>query len=134
MKVRIDIDTRTFVRFWLVVIGFAFAILMVYNARTALFLLGLAFFLALALNAPVSYLAGHLPGKSRVGGTAIAYVLVVISWQRSFLVVPPSLQQRKVSSDRSWTLLKARPAVTIEMTGDKIHSESGGQRPSDDSK
>jgi predicted PurR-regulated permease PerM len=94
MKVRIDIDTRTFVRFWLVVIGFAFAILAVYSARTALILVGLAFFLALALNAPVSFLAKHLPGKSRIGGTAIAYVLVVIVLAIFiFLVVPPIVQQ-----------------------------------------
>jgi predicted PurR-regulated permease PerM len=94
MKVRIDIDTKTFVRFWLVVIGFAFAILMVYNARTTLALIGLAFFLALALNAPVSYLAKHLPGKSRVGGTAIAYIVVVLLLAVFvFLVVPPIVQQ-----------------------------------------
>jgi predicted PurR-regulated permease PerM len=94
MKVRIDIDTRTFVRFWLVVIGFAFAILMVYNALTALALIGFAFFLALALNAPVTYIARHLPGKSRVGGTALAYVVVVLILAAFvFLVVPPIVQQ-----------------------------------------
>jgi predicted PurR-regulated permease PerM len=94
MKVRIEIDTKTFVRFWLVVVGFAFAILAVYSARTALILLGVAFFLALALNAPVSYLAKHLPGKSRVGGTAIAYILVVaVLGIFVFLVVPPIVQQ-----------------------------------------
>lgn len=94
MKVRIDIDTRTFVRFWLVVIGFAFAILAIYSARTALVLLGLAFFLALTLNAPVNFLAKHLPGKSRVGGTAIAYVMVIIILAAFvFLVVPPIVQQ-----------------------------------------
>lgn len=94
MKVNIDIDTSTFVRFWLVVIGFAFAILAIYSARTALILIGVAFFLALALNAPVSYLAKYLPGKSRVGGTAIAFVLVVtLLGVFSFLVVPPIIQQ-----------------------------------------
>jgi len=94
MKVRIDIDTRTFVRFWLVVIGFAFAILLIYNAQAALALIGLAFFLALALNAPVSYLARYLPGKSRVGGTAIAYIVVVLVLAAvMFLVVPPIVQQ-----------------------------------------
>lgn len=94
MKVNIDIDTSTFVRFWLVVIGFAFAILAIYSARTALILIGVAFFLALALNAPVSYLAKHLPGRSRVGGTAIAYVIVVMLLGIfSFLVVPPIIQQ-----------------------------------------
>lgn len=94
MKVKIEIDTKTFVRFWLVVIAFAFAILAIYSASAALILIGIAFFLALALNAPVSFLAGHLPGKSRVGGTAIAYVLVIaILGAIAFLVVPPIVQQ-----------------------------------------
>lgn len=94
MKVRIEIDTKTFVRFWLVVIGFAFAILAIYSARTALILLGIAFFLALALNAPVTYLARHLPGKSRVAATAVAYILVVaLLGIFVFLVVPPIAQQ-----------------------------------------
>jgi predicted PurR-regulated permease PerM len=94
MKTRIEIDTKTFVRFWLVVIGFAFAILAVYSARSALILLGVAFFLALALNAPVTYIATHLPGKSRVGGTAIAYVLVLaVLGVFAFLIAPPIVQQ-----------------------------------------
>lgn len=94
MKTRIEIDTKTFVRFWLVVIGFAFAILAVYSARSALILIGIACFLALALNAPVSYLARYLPGESRVAGTAIAYIVViVILGLFVFLVVPPIVQQ-----------------------------------------
>lgn len=94
MRTRIEIDTKTFVRFWLVVIGFAFAILAIYSARTALILIGIAFFLALALNAPVTYLAKFLPGKSRVGGTAIAYILVVaVLAVFVFLIVPPIVQQ-----------------------------------------
>ena len=94
MKVKIEIDTKTFVRFWLVVIGFAFAILAIYSASAALILIGIALFLALALNAPVSFLAKHLPGKSRVGGTAIAYILVVVILAVVvFLVIPPIVQQ-----------------------------------------
>lgn len=94
MKMKIEIDTKTFVRFWLVVIGFAFAILAIYNARDALILLGAAFFLAMALNAPVNFLAKHLPGNSRVGGTAIAYVVVIALLAFIvFLVIPPIVQQ-----------------------------------------
>lgn len=94
MKVRIEIDTRTFVRFWLVVIGFAMAALALYSARSALFILSFALFLALALNAPVSYLANYLPGKSRTGATALAYVMVV-AFLGVFmaLVVPPIAEQ-----------------------------------------
>ena len=94
MKVHIEIDTRTFVRFWLVVIAFVFAILVIYRAREALVIIGISFFLALALNKPVSYLARHLPGRSRVGGTAIAYVLVIVILAAfTFLVVPPIASQ-----------------------------------------
>ncbi|MEO7904894.1 MAG: AI-2E family transporter [Candidatus Saccharimonadales bacterium] len=94
MKVKIEIDTRTFVRFWLVVIGFAIAILAIYSARTALIILGVLFFLALALNAPVSYLTKFMPGKNRIGGTAIAYIVVVaLLGMFAFLVVPPIVEQ-----------------------------------------
>lgn len=94
MKVKIDIDTRTFVRFWLVVIGFALAILAMYSARTALIITGISFFLALALSPPVNKLASLLPGKSRLGGTALAYILVVLLLGGFiFLVIPPIVEQ-----------------------------------------
>lgn len=94
MKVRIEIDTRTFVRFWLVVIGFIVAGAALIAAQQALIILGAAVFLALALNRPVSALASVLPGKSRAGGTAIAYVLVVVflGLFTSF-VIPPVIEQ-----------------------------------------
>lgn len=94
MKVRIEIDTRTFVRFWLVVIGFGLAGLMIYSARDALMVLGTALFLALALNAPVRKLASWLPGKSRLGGTALAFMLlIIILTSVIWFVVPPLVQQ-----------------------------------------
>lgn len=94
MKTRIEVDTRTFVRFWLVVIGFILIALAVHAASFALLLLGIALFLALALNIPVSKLARRLPGKSRVGATAIAYLAVIILIGAVvFLVIPPIVQQ-----------------------------------------
>ena len=64
MKTRIDIDTKTFVRFWLVVIGFGLAILALYKAQTALIILGVSFFLAIALNSPVHGLVGSFLAKA----------------------------------------------------------------------
>lgn len=94
MRTRIDIETQTFVRFWLVVIGFVVAAFLLYSARNALIILGVAAFLALALNRPVTTLARHLPGKSRAGATAIAYVVVVaLLGAFLFLVVPPIVEQ-----------------------------------------
>lgn len=94
MKTRIEIDTRTFVRFWLVVIGLGLVVLAIYKAQTALIILGVSLFLALALNSPVSRIAKRLPGKSRVGATAIAYIVVVILLGAVVtLVIPPIVQQ-----------------------------------------
>lgn len=94
MKVRIEIDTKTFIRFWLVLLGFGLAALAVYSARTALIILGSALFLALALNGPVSRLAKHLPGNSRGISTAISYItIVVFIGTFIFLAVPPIVQQ-----------------------------------------
>ena len=94
MKVRIEIDTSTFVRFWLVVIGFIFAILTIYSARTGLLVVASAAFLALALSGPVSFLRQYMPGKSRVGATAAAFVIVVALLGLFLsLVVPPIIDQ-----------------------------------------
>lgn len=94
MKVRIDLDTKTFVRFGLVVLAFVLAIYLVIEARQPLTLVGVALFLALALNPPVSFIAGRLPSKSRVGGTALAYLFVLtILGTMLFLVVPPVIEQ-----------------------------------------
>lgn len=94
MKVRIEIDTRTFVRFWLVVIGFILAALAIYSARTALIILGAALFLAVGLSPSVNWLAGMLRSKSRVLSTALAYVVVIIFLSLVvFLVIPPIVDQ-----------------------------------------
>lgn len=107
MKVRIEIDTKTFVRFWLVVIGFAFVILALYSARTALTIIGIALFLALALNGPVSRLARILPDRSRSLSTAIAFTVVVALLAAVvFLVVPPIVQQTAKFIDSAPTLLR----------------------------
>ena len=94
MNVRIEIDTKTFVRFWLVVIGFILAALMIYSARSALYIVGSAFFLAIALNPPVSKIAKLLPSKSRLLSTALAYIAVIgFLAVIAFLVIPPISQQ-----------------------------------------
>lgn len=94
MNANIDIDTRTFVRFWLVLGGLALVAFLVINASMALIILGTALFLALALNGPVSKISKRLPGKSRVGATALAYVAVVLFLGAIiFLVIPPIVQQ-----------------------------------------
>lgn len=131
MKVRIEIDTRTFVRFWLVVIGFGLAGLMIYSARDALMVLGTALFLALALNAPVRKLASWLPGKSRLGGTALAFMLlIIILTSVIWFVVPPLVQQ---SAKFAETLPGLVNGVNEQWHGLKGFVEQNGLQPQIDS-
>jgi predicted PurR-regulated permease PerM len=94
MKVKVDIDTKVFIRFVLVSLGFGLALLAIYKTRGALVLLGISLLLALALNPPVSRIARQLPNSSRVGATAIAY-LIVVALLAGFLIliVPPVIEQ-----------------------------------------
>lgn len=106
MKVKIEIDTKTFVRFWLVVIGFAAVILALYTARTALILVGVALFLALALNGPVAKLAGKLPNRNRVLSTAIAFLLIIVLVGAIiFLVLPPIFEQTRKAIENAPAIL-----------------------------
>lgn len=94
MKVQLDIDTRTFIRFGLVALGFIAAFILIAKAGSALITIGIAIFLALALNPPVAFISKRLPGNSRVGATAIAYLMVLfILGGLLFLVVPPVVEQ-----------------------------------------
>jgi predicted PurR-regulated permease PerM len=94
MKVKLEIDTNTFVRFGLVAIGFLLAIIVLYKTRVALTTIGVAMFFALALNPPVSRIAKRMPGNSRVGATALAYLIVIgLLAGFVFTVVPPVIEQ-----------------------------------------
>lgn len=114
MRVKIDIDTATFVRFWLVVIGFGLAGLAIYMARSALVLLMVSFFLALALNMPVHFLARFMPGRSRLGGTAVAYVIVVGLLVGFLFLIVPSLINQSVHFAESIPSLIQRNQNEIE--------------------
>ncbi len=74
---KLSVDTGTFVRFWLVILGFIAAIGAIWLSRGTLMLIAISFFLALILNRPVSWIARHLPGKSRVFATLISYLMIV---------------------------------------------------------
>lgn len=113
-RVKIDIDTHTFIRFGLVVLGFVAAFGFIYLARDALVLIGIALFLALALNPPVSWISRHLPGKSRMGATGIAYLIVVtVLVGVTLLIVPPIIEQ------------SARFADTVPSLIDRVDSQRG---------
>ena len=116
MKVKIDIDTNTFVRFILVVLGFGAVILALYLTRSALVLIFISLFLALALSPPVNWIARHLPGDKdhRAGATGVAYLLVVSLLAGALvLIVPPVIEQ------------SSRFASTVPGLIDQLSSQRG---------
>lgn len=96
-KIEIIIANRTVVRVMVVVLLTLLGLAVLNKVSHALILIFTAFFLAVALNAPVHWIAQHLPGKrrgSRSVATSISFLIVVIvlsgfiAW-----VVPPAVRQ-----------------------------------------
>jgi len=93
----ITVSNRTVVRVLLLVVLTMLAITAMQKASHALLLVFTAFFLALALNAPVHWIGKHLPGKKRGNRTLATSIsfLIVILLLGGFLasLVPPLVRQ-----------------------------------------
>jgi predicted PurR-regulated permease PerM len=96
-ELALTVSNRTLFRIFAVTFAFLLAVAAVRQAAGALILIFTAFFLALALNAPVQWVAQHLPGKRR-GNRSLATllsVLLVFAVLIGFLasIVPPFVRQ-----------------------------------------
>lgn len=96
-QVEFTISNKTIIRILALVFASLLLIAAVRTASHALTMIFIAFFLALALNAPVHWIARHLPGKrrgNRTVATAVSFLLVVVI-MGLFLasIVPPLVRQ-----------------------------------------
>lgn len=108
-EVEISVSNRTIVRVVLLVIASFLLLAALREAAPALTLIFMAFFLALALNAPVNWISQRLPGKrrgSRTLATAVSFILV-IGFLIAFLssIVPPLVRQTSGFIDATPELL-----------------------------
>ncbi len=99
-EMEVTISNRTIVRIVVVVILSFLLLQGIQRTSHALTLIFLAFFLTLALNAPVHWLAQRIPGRkrgSRVLATTFSF-LIIIGLLAGFLVsiVPPIVRQTDV--------------------------------------
>lgn len=96
-KMEIIISNRTVVRVMIVVVLTLLGLAVINRISHALILIFTAFFLSVALNAPVHWIAQHLPGKrrgSRSVATSISFLIVVVVLSGFIaLVVPPAVRQ-----------------------------------------
>lgn len=108
----ITISTKTVIRVLAIVLVWLVFLAALSKATHALVLLFSAFFLALALNAPVHWIAEHLPGKrrgSRKLGTALSFLIVIV-FLVGFLasLVPPLVRQTN-------NFIKAAPDIVQDV-------------------
>lgn len=92
MKLKLDIDTSTFVRFFAVASAFFIAAELFSRLSYPLTLIFVSFFLAIALTPPVNRLARVLPSHSRVGAAALSYLIVIGTLGLlSVIAIPPAV-------------------------------------------
>ena len=96
-ELALTVSNRTLFRIFAVTFGFILALAAIRQASGALVLIFTALFLALALNAPVQWVAQHLPGKKR-GNRSFATILsgvLILALLAGFLasIVPSLVRQ-----------------------------------------
>ena len=75
--ISVEVDTKTFVRFWLVILAFGLAGLFVWKAWGALAIIGIALFLTLAIR-PLAIRINRLTQKDHASSSVVlAYILVI---------------------------------------------------------
>ena len=114
MKVKIEIDTKTLIRFWLVIFGFITVAGAIWLAKDVLIMIIIAAFLALALNAPVARITKILPGsnKNRVAATAVAYLTIVLIFGGLISLLTP------IITDQVKHFSKDLPQIVQNYTGE----------------
>lgn len=96
-EIEVTLSNRTIFRALAIVCLFLLAAIALQHITPALVLIGTAFFLSLALNAPVHWLAQHLPGKKKGNrnlATTLSIIIIVLTLM-GFLaaIVPPTVRQ-----------------------------------------
>ncbi len=96
-SVELTVSNQTVIRVVLLIIASLILVTALRRAGHALLLIFTAFFLALALNAPVQWIAVRLPGKSkgsRTMATAISFLVVIVALVAFMAsIVPPLVRQ-----------------------------------------
>lgn len=89
MHKTIEVDTKTFVRFWLVILGFGLAALLIWKALGALVIIGIALFLAIAIR-PLATRINRLTKRDHAASsTVLAYAIVILFLGLVLAVVGP---------------------------------------------
>ena len=106
---KIEVETKTFIRFWFVILGFAAAGFLFFKAQTGLFILAAALFLAIAISPLVNKIADIIPGQGRKLPIALSYLLVIGFLVGFVTIVTP------VIIDQTVKFASTLPSLTKEL-------------------
>lgn len=105
MSQTIDVDTKTFIRFWLVLLGFAAIALFIRQALTGLIIVGISIFLAIAIK-PLAVRLSHVNRRIKPAtATILSFLLIIFSLGLILATVGPAIVNETVSFIRqlpSW--------------------------------
>ncbi|PIZ62400.1 hypothetical protein COY17_02575 [Candidatus Saccharibacteria bacterium CG_4_10_14_0_2_um_filter_52_9] len=109
-EIAVTITNETFFRLAVLTVGTIVLLMAAQKAAHALLLIFIAFFLALALNAPVHWLSIRLPGKrrgSRSLATSLSFLIVVL-FLGGFIasIAPPLVRQTESFVNAAPSLVK----------------------------
>jgi predicted PurR-regulated permease PerM len=114
----VTISNETFIRLAFLTLILIVLLLAIHRATHALLLIFVAFFLTLALNAPVYWLSKQIPGKrrgSRAVATTVSFLIVIVLLGLFLAgVVPPLVRQTN-------DLINAAPRLIRD-----LHNENSG--------
>lgn len=94
-KQTVEIDNRTLIRFWLILLGIGLVILFLYKALTGLIIIGVSIFLALALKPLVrklnNFFTKHfgIDKSHKTSAAVLAYTIIVVLFVAIIAIVGP---------------------------------------------
>lgn len=119
-ELSLTITARTFFKVLLLILVTVLFLAMLRQAAYALTLVFMSFFLALALNAPVSWVARHLPGAlrgSRPLATSLSFLIVVVLLGAFIAsVIPPIVRQTQTFIDNAPRIVQDIRSQNSEMS------------------
>ncbi len=88
-KKTIEVDTKTFVRFWLVILGLGLLGLFLWKALPGLIIIGVAIFLAIAIQPLASRIQRLIKRENSSFASVLAYASVIVAISLILAVVAP---------------------------------------------
>lgn len=108
MAKKVEVDTKTFVRFWLIVVALALLLLFINQAFTGLLLVGIAAFLAIAIH-PLAEKIDKLDHKKKrpklTAGIAFGLIVLVVGFAAA-IIAPVVVNETANFASRAPTMFE----------------------------